>query len=230
MSFLKKNERIWLQKLESLFDAPSDLPMMKYIRKGSKEWKQLDGSKDNLLKRDMMSRGMTVLPGGKFGGRFLARDTPEFDPESGAKLDHAEFIVGKFPDSKTNVWNLQGLARAAKSTEKKLIVPVMIRTGDRKDPVKIRYLGFERIGAKPNEHPRVLARLKQSGINYKPGWWQSGRLDKKSVGYDAELANQTKNSWFAGPTDSHLPKDSRGDWAKYWSAGAQRREFGGKKQ
>jgi hypothetical protein len=210
------------------FKSDGPIPMMKYVRKGSKEWRELDLNDESRLKRDMMNRGLTVLPGGKYGGLFTARATPEFDPESGAKLSHAPWVVGKFANSKTNIWNLQGLARATKGDQKKLVVPVFIKTGDRKDSVKIRYLGFERIGANPGNHPRVLARLKQARIDYKPNWWQSGPLQKGSVGYDESLASQTKNQWFAGPPDSHIPMEKRGEWSGYWTAGAQRREFAGK--
>ena len=161
---------------------------------------------EDKVKLDLLERGMTVEPGNRFGSLFIARDSYERDPKTGAKLNHSNYAIGVIPESSdVPYWALTGLTRTARGAGKQYILATVDEKG------KVKYIGFDRIGGGkdgPRNNWRVRKRLQEAGIEFKRGFWnETNKSD--------DLKREINNLYFKGPTDFHLSKEER---KKRWSA------------
>ena len=124
---------------------------------------------EDKVKLDLYKRGMTVEPGNRFGSLFIARESYERDPKTGAKLEHANYAIGVLPESsEVPYWALTGLTRTARGTGKQYILATVDEKG------KVKYIGLDRIGGGkdgPRNNWKVRKRLQEAGIEFKRGFW-----------------------------------------------------------
>lgn len=161
---------------------------------------------EDKVKLDLYKRGMTVEPGNRFGSLFIARDSYERDPKTGAKLNHSNYAIGVIPESsEVPYWALTGLTRTARGTGKQYIVATVDEKG------KVKYIAFDRIGGGkngPRNNWRVRKRLQEAGIKFKRGFWNETNKND-------DLKREINNIYFQGPSDFHLSKQER---KQRWSA------------
>ena len=167
------------------------------------------GSLEDRVKLDLMERGMTVEPGNRFGGLFIARDNLERDPKTGAKLRHSSWTIGVVPEkSEVPYWMLTGATRIARDTKKQYIIAIV---GDKG---KVRYIGLDRIGGgknTPRMHRKVIQKMYNAGIKFERGFW-------KETAKDPKLQKEINNLYFAGPSDFHKSREEKKDtWARWYA-------------
>jgi hypothetical protein len=165
------------------------------------------GNIEDKVKLDLLERGMTVEPGNRFGSLFIARDSYERDPVTGAKLNHSDYSIAVIPESsEVPYWTLTGLTRVTKATGKGQYIIAIVA-----DDGKVRYVAFDRIGGGkngPRNNWKVRKRLQDAGVEFKRGFWNETNKNK-------DLRREINNHYFGGPSDFHLSKEER---KKRWSA------------